>query len=415
MLQTTAMANKSTSSQLLTALQRTPGNIAGAPVDLANLLAGFVSGRGVGGLVPGVQAVGGSDWINSKFGLTEKGDTAQQSAEAVASLATPGGIAKGAVIGLSPLVATMLSGIKGAKAAAMAGPGAKQAGMIVPAKVLNFSNAKAAEKLIDSGAAKEAWKKYGVYRDNVDGQLKSVLSDAGAKFKDGALKATLQGNYGKGPVPWYSLINDTHGAKDRLLSDVLEHPALEKALPDIYYGLKISPSSGMGYRGAYYKGKVDLTAGTSQKDMMSTMLHEIQHGVQDNYGFATGGNSREFIRRADSMKEIETALKKISDKRYDDKLEKIIPGSLLANINRVALVPGKEAFKRYEQIPGEVEARTVQKMFENNNYRVNPQALQLQEYRKLGPVAPYRWTDDMPEYKALESALRDLGFISTSP
>lgn len=281
-------------------------------------------------------------------------------------------------------------------------------GMIVPAKVMNYGNARAAEKLISGGNTTGAWRSHGVYKDAVDQQLKAVLSDAGAKFKPDTVTGDLlsyQSPTQAGPhaifrLPW----------RTTPLADILDHPELQKALPDIYNTVKVSPGTGVG--GGAYSAKdntIWIDAGTSPKDMLSTLLHEIQHAVQSNYGFATGGNSGQFIGNAGAVAANEKALRELAKTGQDLGTGGI--RSLIRDLEKAQNAPGKEAFNRYLQIPGEVEARTVQKMFESDNYKVNPQSLQLKEFRKLGPAQPQRWAEDTPEYKALTAALGELGLV----
>lgn len=133
------MADKQTSSKkpvdygevLVEALKRTPGNILGGGVDVANLLLGLVTGKGLKGFVD--NPVGGSESINQAVGLKQGQDPAQQAAEAVLGMFSPGSMvaqaAKTAGIG-GAAVLGMLKTLN-AGGAKPTGKGAKETGAIL--------------------------------------------------------------------------------------------------------------------------------------------------------------------------------------------------------------------------------------------------------------------------------------------
>jgi len=89
----------------------------------------------------------------------------------------------------------------------------------------------------------------------------------------------------------------------------------------------------------------------SKDEMLSSTLHEIQHWVQNKEGFAGGGNFDEMMRQVDgkiNTLEKKGDLSQVDAMNYKKDLE------YLKN-NRSA-----EAFKRYQNIAGEIEAREVQ-------------------------------------------------------
>lgn len=332
------MADKSLPSQLLAALQRTPGNLVGAPVDLANLLTGFLVGQGVGGAVPSDRAVGGSDWINSKFGLTEKGSTAQQSAEAVASLATPGGIAKGAVVGLSPLIATLLGGLKAAKSAKTAvAPLTSQRGVIsvlTPdiADTLNITDVLDRAKSMAADGA--SWWKVGTESEKAlaskrnpggalsvfigpDGSPQLKLDTAVARLAPSFEKKLQTRYYGPGdhelqlPKDMTAGVNLFGGnaAPQLNLSDILLHPSLYSIVPElgstkVYYSPMLTFLGGGGVKGGIdAAGNIALNQSHSvpatlrnspTEDLLRTLLHESTHKVQSILG-GRGGTSTDIV------------------------------------------------------------------------------------------------------------------------
>lgn len=104
-----------------------------------------------------------------------------------------------------------------------------------------------------------------------------------------------------------SLINmredDGAGHRATYLADILDHPALFAAYPALRsMDVVISFSPGSRQRGMFEEGSPgdDLTFGRSPQitveastkdDALRVLLHEIQHGIQNIEGFATGGSS----------------------------------------------------------------------------------------------------------------------------
>ena len=109
------------------AVKRTPGLIAGGPVDVANLALGLLSGKGLEGL--SAKPVGGGEWINEFFGLKQNKDALQQGTEAALSMLSPGGVAKGAALGGASLLGMLK--ILNAGGAKPAGKSAEQLGAIL--------------------------------------------------------------------------------------------------------------------------------------------------------------------------------------------------------------------------------------------------------------------------------------------
>ncbi len=86
------------------------------------------------------------------------------------------------------------------------------------------------------------------------------------------------------------------------LDDILDHPSLFAAYPglaDIDVQITIKPDAATSgkYKDGYAKGRSHsgnppeiIVSAKTEKDALSTLLHEIQHGIQSVEGFATGGN-----------------------------------------------------------------------------------------------------------------------------
>ena len=83
------------------------------------------------------------------------------------------------------------------------------------------------------------------------------------------------------------------------LSAVLDHPKLFAAYPDLA-NIPVTFVDGVDYRGAYYptSDKIRIATSGDVQQMLSTLLHEIQHAIQHREGFATGGNTDSDFTRA---------------------------------------------------------------------------------------------------------------------
>lgn len=95
----------------------------------------------------------------------------------------------------------------------------------------------------------------------------------------------------------YNKLNGT-----RRLSDLLDHPKLFAAYPDLAR-MSVRFPGDATFRGAYYpqSDRIEVRLTEDREQMLSTLLHEIQHAIQEREGFATGGNAeKEF---ADSVKD----------------------------------------------------------------------------------------------------------------
>jgi len=78
-----------------------------------------------------------------------------------------------------------------------------------------------------------------------------------------------------------------------LLGNVFEHPELLKAYPDLA-NIKVGKETSSNYRGMYNPEENTITTGGgligNADQSRSTMLHELQHAIQEKEGMAKGGN-----------------------------------------------------------------------------------------------------------------------------
>jgi N12 class adenine-specific DNA methylase len=162
------------------------------------------------------------------------------------------------------------------------------------------------------------------------------------------------------------------------LSDVLAHPALFAAYPEIgNIGtfIEIDPSYHM--EGSYNSERKIITVkAPNEKVALSALLHEIQHGIQYVEGFATGGNPNQ-ANPDILMRQADQDLAEITDKiiqNNQDRASATTPElraqlegdgkRLRARKERLQLDRGdpyRLQHRWYTGLSGEVEARNVQR------------------------------------------------------
>lgn len=131
-----------------------------------------------------------------------------------------------------------------------------------------------AKNMESAGSAPEdVWQASGWFR-GADGRWKFEIPDAEAKWK---------------PV---------EPASEFRLGDVLDHPALFQAYPDLANRKLLAlPNSQQGdLLGAVSEqGELMLSPKLGREEGLSVVLHEMQHAIQEHEGFATGGLTSEFL------------------------------------------------------------------------------------------------------------------------
>ena len=159
-------------------------------MDLSNLVLGVLSGKGLSGVAE--KPVGGSAWLNEKFGI-EGGGIISDAIEMAGSSINPAGLAKSLAI-LVPAIVT------------------KDANTILKAQRALKKGADPAEVFADTG----------IYKNPASKDLMSVISDANSRLRTENLNITQSQITTDGPTAMLSLAWD---AKPKL-SDLLDHPEL---------------------------------------------------------------------------------------------------------------------------------------------------------------------------------------------
>lgn len=252
--------------------------------------------------------------------------------------------------------------------------------------------------------------KTGWFRDK-DDNWKFEIPDTGASWKRDE-NGGLVGNSPYADPP--SNFRLAYG-KTLKASDILDHPALFEAYPglaDIKVGPTSPSASLVGLKGSYSpEGGIRLTGG-DPADTMSTALHEIQHHIQEQEGFARGGNTDQFLPPG-FAKEYQTArdtFRATEDKMNDvgvnpytyqmargrieqgkpllphhqealDKITAADPSlhhewTTNSNTKTGYEVQRDEAYDKYHSLAGEVEARNVQERHATGDYGSHPHTTQ---------------------------------------
>jgi len=130
------------------------------------------------------------------------------------------------------------------------------------------------------------------------------------------------------------------------LNEFMQHAELERQYPDLYNRLKVKVDPKMTESsGAYLKGVITVppsvleTYNTRPEELRNTILHEVQHAIQELEGFVPGTNKANFIPR--DILEMEQF-----DKQRVDRLVKEF--ELGAGVNGLS----PEAAQRWKNIVG---------------------------------------------------------------
>lgn len=194
----------------------------------------------------------------------------------------------------------------------------------------------------------------GVVEDN-------LYADTGIfRGKDGGYRYEISDNEAR-PLSRY-LMRVEAGGVDNIpvaLRDVIEHPQLFDAYPELG-DMAVIHSPGMKGAGFYrYPNdtkppfiKMDMTGAGTQATggPMSTLLHEVQHGVQKIEGFAPGSNPAD--------PEIALSSPVLAFRGRADAAKNAGNSALASAYKQSA---DAEAWKAYSREAGEVEARAVQR------------------------------------------------------
>lgn len=349
--------------QILAGVKKLPGNALGAPVDLVNSALNVAKAAyGYAGSKVGIlgaddlpalisDPIGGSASINKQFGIGDSTGTADD---------------------VTQMLGGFISPESGALAAGKVGLALKS--VILPAALIHDSTTiTAAQKLIDGGKADKVYDITGIFqgdsRDPGQTLLKTVLPDTTASLAPGSVLRKVSSS---APGSGWSMIDSdkTYLPSDfsGKLSDVLQHPDLFKAMPELAdVNIRSQPTQG----GAFTASDNTISVGpqSNDTDFMSTLLHETQHAIQYRSGFLTGGNPGMFLRDKGAFNQAAVNADEISRGDNGDSFSSI---NQAKQDSKVLAGVKSQAYENYMNIGGEQEARIVQQQFTSGNYSVSP-------------------------------------------
>jgi hypothetical protein len=215
----------------------------------------------------------------------------------------------------------------------------------------------------------------------LDNQWRTELSDQFAKLKGegdtfGTRHATVHPANDRFTSP-------ERRAEGALVEDILDHPQLFEAYPELAKIKVEAHGSTRGEKGSYSQSKntISLREDLSPEQAKSTLLHELTHGIQAKEQFNRGANYKEQVFKyaqqkenlikqiEDLNKEASTALNAGDKAKYDElMIQRDDLGMQYIKIN-----PEKQGYEDYLKHGGEAEARMVQ-----NRMDLSPE--QLRQY-----------------------------------
>lgn len=162
--------------------------------------------------------------------------------------------------------------------------------MFIPLAVKG-NRVRAAEAMKAAGKTREEiWQNLGAWQ-GPDGKWRGEISDAGAKLREDKLPSALGGK--------------------RTLGEVLDHPELFSERPDLRDTPVIPEGFSFSRKGSYnpQTGEIALARG-EPADVLSTLLHEVQHPIQQKSGLARGGSPSEFLppRFRENLRELDSLI-----------------------------------------------------------------------------------------------------------
>ncbi len=259
----------------------------------------------------------------------------------------------------------------GARPKIFAGEGAQTADMQALAKAQQLEKAGTPERAI--------WSDTGWFR-GADKKWRFEIDDSGARFNPSTVNGGIVENALTVGAPGVNA-GPTVGPG---ISNFLHHPALYEAYGDAlprntFLGNK-NTLFGDGVQGAFDAAadSVTLNAPVQPRDGRSTLLHELQHAVQQREGFAKGGAPSQFTQlppdfrlTAQQLISVDETAKKLGES-VDDVARLSLEPTLAQRVNELVKSGQWDANvnewrqniltpqQQYERLAGEAEARAVQ-------------------------------------------------------
>lgn len=194
----------------------------------------------------------------------------------------------------------------------------------------------------------------------------------------------IRGSYGNKYADFVETLNqDISNSRPSVkkLSEVLDHPELYANYPELS-NLKVRVDSKYSSGTAHYDAR-DNSITISPNANKKTILHEIQHAIQNTEGFAKGGSPKsiEASLSAAEAKELKSLVSKA-----DEGLNGLPPKQQKRLEHLLAKGDGS-SLQEYRHLAGEAEARAVEaRMDMPMSERYNTKASQLDQVNKLNPM-----------------------------
>jgi hypothetical protein len=200
-----------------------------------------------------------------------------------------------------------------------------------------------------------------------DGLLRYEISDSDARIK----------------LDWFNGL-EKFIKKYRMnatIKDLLHHPRLFAAYPQFAdYGLSFRPSWELGGNGGIIGKRIFLASDQSKAEMLSVILHELQHAIQNYEGFAEGGTPESITpenyldHQREMLDLLDLNIAKYKREHNDKMLEKV-------REQKRTLMDAAN-FKAYKRLAGEVEARNTQKRLKmTDRERMKKSPFQTADFR----------------------------------
>lgn len=248
---------------------------------------------------------------------------------------------------------------------------------------------------------------------DASGQWNYIIPDAGAELINIDTHPMMRTHEYQSPLgpdknqTWYAPKFDFSGTQKLTVGDILKHDYLYKGYPDLK-DIKVQPTGVFDSSlGAYSSKTNTIYLGLNTKEnMLSVLMHELNHAVQHREGFPRGGSMDEFLphdfgptmtaaqERMNNLNE-ELRGKGINpyvfrqyhgigehaapDRRYislgdQATIQTEVPRNFLADY-KIAMAEHSrlndmktEAFQKYQNLIGEVQSRATQAMLHSRRW-----------------------------------------------
>ena len=189
-----------------------------------------------------------------------------------------------------------------------------------------------------------------VFRENQLPQVPSLLSVATQYLRDKGVITNPNRDIASIGIPEELRIEAIDYAKTKLqqmeqpktlLGNVFEHPELLRAYPDLA-NIKVGKETSSNYKGMYNPEENTITTGGgligNADQSRSTMLHELQHAVQEIEGMAKGANP--------------TVMPNIIRRQWSEDLQPYREGNSLfeRNLNKLQIASGQQYINKLDKL-----------------------------------------------------------------